>query len=153
AFANPNAASNHNVYTDYSFPFTFNTRHYAWIGDADSGNLNTITDELSHEVVEAMTDPDGDGIQVLPRNNTDWNEIGDNEAAEYHALINGYIVQSYWSLQDGAFAVYDVKWTPLSRPKNGDPSLHSHQALRALIHPHAGAGASSPSNRPKVSII
>jgi hypothetical protein len=26
-----------------------------------------------------------------------------------------------------------VKWTPLSRPKNGDPSLHSHQALLALI--------------------
>src|SRR4051812_35927650 len=26
-----------------------------------------------------------------------------------------------------------LRWTPLSRPKNGDPSLHSHQALVALI--------------------
>jgi hypothetical protein len=40
-------------------------------------------------------------------------------------------------------------WTPLSRPKYGDPSLQSHQALRALVLRHADAEASSLSVRSK----
>src|SRR5438132_10388747 len=46
-----------------------------------------------------------------------------------------------------------MKWTPLSRPKNDDPSLHSHQAFRALVPRHAAAGASSPSDRSRFSLF
>jgi hypothetical protein len=46
----------------------------------------------------------------------------------------------------------EVKWTPLSRPKNGDPSLHSHQALVALIPRHADAEASYLRDRSKCFI-
>jgi hypothetical protein len=59
----------------------------------------------------------------------------------------------YADPSDAVFKALGVRWTPLSRPKNGDPSLHSHQALRALIHPHANAEASSPSERSRFSFI
>src|SRR5262249_47978447 len=95
----------HGHYTQYSFSLDFSdTRHFAWIGDF--GNLNTITNTLSHEVVEAMTDPNHDGITV-PSDDPLDNEIADKEAEDFQALINGYIVQSYWSQQDGAYVVYD----------------------------------------------
>ena len=44
----------------------------------------------------------------------------------------------YSSLIQGAFLLgwaLGVKWTPLSRPKNGDPSLLAHRALVAPIPP------------------
>ena len=118
------AASFHGVYTDYSFPFDFNTRHFAWIGDF--GNLNSITEEVSHEVVEAMTNPDGDGIQVLPRDDQNWIEVADNEAEDYTAFINGYRVQSYWSQQDGAYAVYDGN-SQVARVTNGELVINGDQ--------------------------
>jgi hypothetical protein len=81
------------------------TRHWAWVGDF--GGLNAVTTVLTHEVVEAMTDPDGDAIQVAPRDNNNWNEVCDNEAQAYSAFVNGYQVQSFWSQSDGNYAVYD----------------------------------------------
>src|SRR5262249_16461355 len=55
----------------------------------------------SHEVVEAMTDPNLDAIKVGTA------EICDGEAKNYVAFINGYQVKSYWSESDGAYAIYD----------------------------------------------
>jgi hypothetical protein len=87
------------------FPFDYDTRHWAWVGDF--GGLNGVTSVLTHEVIEAMTDPNGDAIQVLPRNSSSWNEVCDNEAQNYSAFVNGYQVQSFWSQSDGNYAVYD----------------------------------------------
>ena len=64
----------------------------------------------SHEVREATTDPEPfSGIT------TSVGEICDDVAQAY-ALVNGYVIQSFWSAADNAFAVYDdnsqvVKWT------------------------------------------
>jgi hypothetical protein len=80
-------------------------RHYAWIGDF--GGLDSITYITSHEVMEAMTDPNGDAWQVAPRNSSAWNEIADNEAQNYSAYLAGYDVQSHWSQADGAYSITD----------------------------------------------
>jgi len=76
-----------------------------WIGT--DGTLDQATTYISHEVVEAMTDPRGDAWQVDPRNTVSWNEVADNEAQNYTYRLNGYRVQSYWSPADGAFKVDD----------------------------------------------
>src|SRR5207244_3742599 len=36
-----------------------------------------------------------------------WNEISDNEAQQHRYRINGYRVESYWSLVDNAYLVSD----------------------------------------------
>src|SRR5262249_47731048 len=80
---------------------------FTWIGN--DGTLDTITDVLSHEVVEATTDPQqGNGITVTlgaswPYGGDD--QIADAEAENYSARLNGYLVQSYWSQQDQAYLV------------------------------------------------
>ena len=60
------------------------------------GPLDTITTTFTHELVEAMTDPDGNGWQVDPRNDTSWNEIADvcNGAA---LRVNGVMTAAYFS--------------------------------------------------------
>jgi hypothetical protein len=99
------AAAFHTSTTDFDFPFDFDTWHYAWIGNFNS--QDSITNSISHEVMEAMTDPNGDGIQILPRDSHSFNEICDNEAQNFAALVAGYEVASFWSAADNAFAVYD----------------------------------------------
>jgi hypothetical protein len=78
---------------------------YGWAG-ADEG-LDNFTTLLSHETVEAMTDPLGNAWQVDPRSSSAWNEISDNEAQNYTYRLNGYQVQSYWSQANGAYMVSD----------------------------------------------
>jgi Ca2+-binding RTX toxin-like protein len=85
--------------------FDHDTWHYAWVGDF--GGLNSVTNTLSHEVIEAMTDPNGDATQVYPLYPNKLDEVADNEAQQYSAFINGYQVQSFWSNSDGLYAVYD----------------------------------------------
>ncbi len=92
----------HTYYTSGS-----NVRDYAWIGDVNSVGLNDYTYVMSKEVEGSMTDPEGNAWQVLPRNSSSWNEICDNEAQNYSAIINGYEVQSHWSQSDGAYAITD----------------------------------------------
>jgi hypothetical protein len=58
---------------------------------------------FSHELVEALTDPEGNGIQVNPTNPTNWNEICDVCATP--GIVNGVTVQSYWSQQDQACVI------------------------------------------------
>ena len=41
------------------------------------GPLDFITQVFTHELVEALTDPDGGGWQVDPRDDSNWNEIAD----------------------------------------------------------------------------
>jgi hypothetical protein len=94
----------HSADTNFSFPFDFDTRHFAWIGDPTSAGLDRITTTISHEVAEAMTDPNDDGITV---NSGGGNEIGDGDAEHFTHFVNGYKVQALWSQQDGTYAVYD----------------------------------------------
>ncbi|MEI8195900.1 MAG: hypothetical protein WCI73_08330, partial [Phycisphaerae bacterium] len=68
--------------------------HYAWT--ANNGTLDFVTNTLSHELVEAMTDPEGNAIQVNPRNTSAWSEVSDSTAQNYSARLDGYQVQSYW---------------------------------------------------------
>ena len=60
----------------------------------------SISSIFSHELVEALTDPEGDGIQVNPRNGSAWNEVAD--VCFSTGILNGVTVQSYWSQQDRA---------------------------------------------------
>src|SRR6185295_5259853 len=71
-----------------------NRYYYSWT--INNGSLDTIDWFVSHELVEAMTDPDGRAIQVEPRNPDNWNEISDGAAQSIYARLNGYLVQSYW---------------------------------------------------------
>jgi hypothetical protein len=75
---------------DFDFPFDFDTWHYAWIGNFTSQDF--ITNSISHEVMESITDPDNSGIRL-----TNGNEICDGEAQNYAALVGGFEFASFWS--------------------------------------------------------
>lgn len=101
----PNLGGLHTYATwnDYDFPFDFDLdqrSHIAWVGFGDRAFVSSV---FSHELVEALTDPEGDGVQVDPTNSTNWNEIGDVCSSRGH--VNGVTVQSYWSQQDRACVV------------------------------------------------
>lgn len=90
--------------TDFDFPLDFDR---TWFGCVThNGTLDSLTPLFSHELVEACTDPEGDGVQVNPRNDSDWHEIGDVCCS--NARVNGVLVQSYWSQRDLACIVPTV---------------------------------------------
>jgi hypothetical protein len=71
----------------------------------DPARLDFSTVIFSHELVEAVTDPEINGITVFPGGGA--NELCDNNAQLYTYRLNGYLVQSYWSQFDRAFVVPD----------------------------------------------
>src|SRR5262249_9336049 len=77
--------------------------HYAWT--IDDGTLDTFTYNFSHELVESMTDPDGNAIQVNPPDAYNWNELADKEAQKYSYRLNNVLVTSYLSVRDHAYVV------------------------------------------------
>jgi len=93
--------------------------HFAWI--TNSGNLTTLTRIVSHELVEAATDPEGSAFLGVAGtcNQGGWCEIGD--VCSSTSTLDGVTVQSYWSNQAGACAVpawpnrtyprFGVQWT------------------------------------------
>ena len=115
-------------YTDFDFfPFDFDINqrsHFAWVFFSSRANISSV---FSHELVEALTDPEGDGVQVDPTNPTNWNEIGD--VCSSRGTVNGVTVQSYWSQQDQACVVpvnlvFELEITSIRRSRAG-----------ALVHP------------------
>ncbi len=74
--------------------------HYGWV--SSDGTLDYVTTVFSHELVEAITDPEGDG--VTGENGTcaadGWCEIGD--VCTRTEILAGVRVQSYWSQEDRA---------------------------------------------------
>jgi hypothetical protein len=96
--SNKPLAGEHTYDTDYDFPFDYDKAWFGWV--THNGKLDSLTPIFSHELVEACTDPEGDGIQVNPRNDSNWNEIGDVCCST--ARLNGVLVQSYWSDRDKA---------------------------------------------------
>jgi hypothetical protein len=103
--APPNLGGLHTYasYTDYDFPFDFDINdrsHMAWVAFGSRASISSL---FSHELVEALTDPEGDGIQVNPTNPSNWNEIGD--VCSTRGVVNGVTTQSYWSQQDQACVI------------------------------------------------
>jgi len=84
-------------YIDYG-PY-LNKAHYGWTfnnGSLDSYGsvvpyLDTVTWALSHELAEAVTDPELSEITVHDLNG--WEEICDGNATHYTYRWNGYLVQ------------------------------------------------------------
>ena len=79
----------------------------AWV--MNNGALDYITTIFSHELVEACTNPMGDGFQLnapghCMANPFNWCEIGDICEANT-GVVNGVVVQAYWSESDGACVV------------------------------------------------
>ncbi|HKF35682.1 MAG TPA: hypothetical protein VKB35_02180 [Ktedonobacteraceae bacterium] len=88
----------------YSFPLDVDLDKvfYAWV--MNDGTLDGITVIFSHELAEACSDPDGNGIQVLPLNPNSWHEIGD-VCEGISGVVNGVSVQAYWSQSSGACVI------------------------------------------------
>jgi hypothetical protein len=88
--SSPGANGAHSFATDDQ-----NTRfHYGWT--TNNGNIDFVSNTLSHEIVEAMTDPESDAIQVDPRSSSNWNEISDGTAQNFSGWYQGVQMQSYW---------------------------------------------------------
>jgi hypothetical protein len=105
-FTDQNVCGTHGYPGDYDFPFDYDR---AWAGFViNDGSIDTITTHLSHELVEACTDPEDDGwtIDGLSR---PTDEIGD-VCLQTVGRVSGVMVQGYWSQSDGACII------PLSAP-------------------------------------
>lgn len=110
----PSIAGLHSKLTNIDWDdFWIDDVYVAWVGN--NGNRDSISSTFSHELVETLTDPAGDGWQVEPRSDSDWHEIGDVCNSSYR--LNGVVVQSYWSNSDNAcivpdssFTVFHVQW-------------------------------------------
>ena len=101
------------------------------------GSLDYITTTFTHELVEAMTDPDGDGWQVDPRDGTDWNEIADvcNNAS---MRVNGVAVAAYFSRSYKACVVPQPDPPPPPPPPPPTLPNGEHQITGATFHYHNG---------------
>jgi hypothetical protein len=66
--------------------------HYLWI--LNDNNLNNMTGYIGHEIVETITNPNGDGW------NSDEGEIGDLCEHDTGTVIPGIVTQYYWSNAD-----------------------------------------------------
>ena len=99
--SNVNGEHSFAINVSYSFPVDVDIDKvfYAWV--MNDGTLADITIIFSHELVEACSDPDGNGIQVLPLTPNSWHEIGD-VCEGISNMVNGVWVQAYWSQSDGA---------------------------------------------------
>jgi hypothetical protein len=89
---------------------------FAWV--TNNGTLNSITNILSHEVVEAATDPEGTAWLGVAGtcSGTGWCEIGDI-CQSTSAVLDGVTVQSFWSDQAGACVV--PAWPNRTYPRVG----------------------------------
>jgi hypothetical protein len=96
-----------------------------WIEFGDRATVSTI---ISHELVEALTDPNGDGIQIEPTGVFDWHEIAD-VCEGFTDTINGVTVQSYWSKEDNACIV------PIPVPVESRQIMCVDKGGRALSDP------------------
>jgi hypothetical protein len=140
--SSPANVGNHSYATSPDF-LDYEKAWYAWIeNDGALGNFNSAPRIFSHELVEACVDPEGDAWQINPVNSSNWNEIGDvcNSAAAT-ALLNGVLVQSYWSQADNACIIptaYSVrrilKWSGHTLGGKGLRSIQTPiTSLNALI--------------------
>ncbi len=79
----------------------------AWV--MNNGTLDYVTTIFSHELVEACTNPKGDGFQINAPGHCmagpfNWCEIGDI-CEGTTKMVNGAVVQAYWSVSDNTCVV------------------------------------------------
>jgi hypothetical protein len=117
------AASYNLLMHDYDFPVDRDDIPLVWLGGLsgnglppDASMLDIYTDNFSHEVGEAITCNDQQGIVTPPTAaylakfgaQPGTPQIGDNEADLYtYRLGTGQLVQSLWSEHDQAYVVLD----------------------------------------------
>jgi len=107
-FSEAGVCGTHGYPGDYDFPADYDV---AWGGFVlNDGNLDTITVSLSHELVEACTDPEDDGWTIKGRSSPSA-EICDI-CEKTTGRVNGVLVQGYWSVQHNACII------PLAPPQN-----------------------------------
>jgi hypothetical protein len=92
---------------EHSTNYASNNRkfHYGWT--VDDGSQDGVTVPFSHELVEAVTDPEGSAFTVTPPdpNIKGSFEIGDGQAQNYSYRLTGVLVQAYFSTSDAAYVV------------------------------------------------
>ena len=84
---------------------------YAWVGFVSYGSLDYITDVFTHELVEAITDPEPhDPAWLMNRIINKGDEIGDacNNTVDY---LDGILVQAYWSERQKACVIPQAQGT------------------------------------------
>ncbi|GLH72695.1 hypothetical protein GETHLI_11970 [Geothrix limicola] len=133
--APPNLGGLH-TYANWSevsiFPFDIDINdrsHLAWVA---FGSRAFISSVFSHEVVEALSDPEGNGIQVNPTNSSNWNEIGD--VCQSTGIVNGVTVQSYWSQSDKACVI------PVNIPLTMQITFIHKNPRNDMFHPIRNVG-------------
>jgi hypothetical protein len=108
--ADPNVIGEHSYfyYTDIDdLPFDLDLAqkaYFAWV--LNDGTLDGMTTIFSHELVEAVTDPEGSAIlgDAATCYGGGWCEIGDVCQGNI-GQSNGVTVQAYWSQRDGACVI------------------------------------------------
>jgi hypothetical protein len=100
--------------SDYTFDFPFDTDRY-WAGwvrffDPATEDAELTMSTLGHELVELLTDPEGDGWRREPLDSNceiaDWsNSTVAGNAVRQRAWVNDVRVQSYWSVRHGATVI------------------------------------------------
>jgi hypothetical protein len=85
----------------FGFPIGDRIAHWAWV--TNNGTLASVTTIFSHELVEACTDPEGDGFTGTVCSQPGLCEIGD--VCTTTAIVDGVTVQRYWSNFDGQCVV------------------------------------------------
>ncbi|CAN5606501.1 hypothetical protein BH09PLA1_BH09PLA1_29910 [soil metagenome] len=117
-----------------------NRFYYGWT--VNDGTIDTISYYLSHEIVEAMTDPDGTAIQVNPRDPVFWNEVSDGPAQAYTARLNGFLMQSYWLQSKNAYVIgtgaQDISNVGGHLVINGDQLANKNDTI--TVTPASGGG-------------
>lgn len=88
----------------FFFPLDGHNVHYAWV--TNDGSLDTVTTRFSHELVEAVTDPEGTGIHGTLDNDKQSGLFEIVDACQGDTtVINGVAVQKYFSQKDGICVV------------------------------------------------
>lgn len=113
--------------------------HYAWF--MNPGTIEGITAIISHEIVEAATDPEGSGFLGVDGtcSQDGWCEIAD--ICGDTGVVDGVMVESYWSDAAGKCVV------PVTPPNRGSAS----STLKPLTRPAPGRRPAPPGARPPVT--
>jgi len=107
------------------------------VGWSAFGDLGSMIEDATHEIVESITDPDGGGWQMSRSfAASGWSEIGDacNGVADF---IDDVLVQSYWSNTDRACII------PVAPPviTGFSPTSGSSGTVVTVTGKHLGGGA------------
>jgi hypothetical protein len=103
---------------------------YAWF--SNGGDLAGITGIISHELVEAATNPDGHGflgVKGTCGDRSGWCEIADVCESTW-STVDGVTVQGYWSNQDNeciapsSVAPDPIEPEPVAPARAGNMTIH-----------------------------